>query len=95
MAECQGNYIPKVNPPTAHNISDFHPIALLNVGGKLFFSLVFRHLGKHLISNSKFINKSIQKVYMEKVSVLGTHLNGLGSSEKSQIQKHIFSNNMA
>ena len=31
-------YIPKVNPPTTHNISDFRPIALLNVEGKLFFS---------------------------------------------------------
>ena len=60
-------YIPKVNPPTAHNISDFHPIALLNVEGKLFFSLVSRHPEKHLINNNKFINKSVQKGCMEKV----------------------------
>ena len=52
-------YIPKVNPPTAHNISDVRPIVLLNVEGKLFFSLVSRCLEKHLISNKKFINKSI------------------------------------
>ena len=47
-------YIPKVNPPTAHNISDFRPIALLDVEGKLFFNLVSRSLEKHLISNNKF-----------------------------------------
>ena len=47
-------YILKVNPPTAHNISDFRPIALLDVEGKLFFNLVSRSLEKHLISNNKF-----------------------------------------
>ena len=60
-------YIPKVNPSTAHNIPDFCPIALLNVEGKLFFSLVSRRLEKHLIRTSKFINKSVQKGCMEKV----------------------------
>ena len=39
-------YIPGVNLPTAHNISDFRPIALLNMEGKLFFSLVSRRLEK-------------------------------------------------
>ena len=78
-------YIPKVNPLTAHNISDFHPIALLNVEGKLFFfSLVYRHLEKYVISNNKFINKSGQKGCMERVPGCWEHyLNGLGSSEKS------------
>ena len=37
-------YIAKVNPLTAHNISHFCPIAVLNVEGKLFFMLVSRHL---------------------------------------------------
>ena len=40
-------YMPKVNPPTEHNISDFHPIPLLNVEGKLFLSLASRHLETH------------------------------------------------
>ena len=48
-------YIPKVNPQTAHNISDFCPIALSNVEGNLFFSLISRCLEKHLIIN-RFIN---------------------------------------
>ena len=66
-------YIPKVNPPAAHNISDFRPIALLNVEGMLFFSLVSRRLEKHLICNNKFINKSVQKGCMEKVPGCSEH----------------------
>ena len=59
-------YILKVNSPTAHNISDFCPIVLLNVEGKLFFSLVSSRLEKNLINSNKFINKSVQKVCMKK-----------------------------
>ena len=33
-------YIPKVKPPCPSNIADFRPIALLNVEGKLFFSIL-------------------------------------------------------
>ena len=67
-------YIPKVKPPTKHNISDFRPIALLNVEGKLFFSLISRRLETHLISNNKFINKSVQKGCMEKVPGSWEHI---------------------
>ena len=67
-------YIPKVNPPAAHNISDFRPIALLNMEGMLFFSLVSRRLEKHLICNNKFINKSVQKGCMEKVPGCWEHI---------------------
>ena len=41
-------YIPKVKPPTEHNISDFRPAALPNMERKLLFSLVSRHLETHL-----------------------------------------------
>ena len=34
------HYIPKTKLPCPSNIKDFHPIALLNVEGKLFFSLI-------------------------------------------------------
>ena len=36
-------YIPNVDPPSEYNISDFHPIALLNVESKLFKSLGLRN----------------------------------------------------
>ena len=65
-------YIPKVSTPSNTKISDFHPIALLNVEGKLFISLISKHLETHLISNNKFINNSIQKGCMEKVLVVGS-----------------------
>ena len=54
-------YIPKVSSPSENKLSDFRPIALLNVVGKLFFSLVSKCLETHLIHNNKFINNSIQK----------------------------------
>ena len=78
-------YIPKVKPPTEHNISDFRPIALLNVEGKLFFSLVSRCLGTHLISVNKFINKYKMIVWKRFLDVVNIYLNGLSSSERSQI----------
>ena len=46
---------------------------LLNVECKLFFSLVFRCLEKHLISKNKFISKSVQKGCMEKFLMLGIY----------------------
>ena len=49
-------YIPKVSSPSENKLSDFRPIALLNVEGKLFFSLVSKRLETHLIHNNKFIN---------------------------------------
>ena len=54
--------------------SNFCPIPLLNVEGKLFFSLVSRRLEKHLINNSKFMNKSVQKGCMEKVLGCWEHI---------------------
>ena len=67
-------YIPEVNLPIEHDISDFRPTALLNVEGKLFLSLVSRHLETHLINNNKFINNLIQKVCMEEVSGCWEHI---------------------
>ena len=58
--------IPKVNHPTAQNISD--------VEGKLFFSLVSKRLEKDLIGNNKFINKSVQKGSVEKVPGCWEHI---------------------
>ena len=60
-------YIPKVSSPCENKLSDFRPIALLNVEGKLFFSLVSKRLEAHLIHNNKFIDNSIQKGCMEKI----------------------------
>ena len=65
--------IPKVSTPSDTKLSDFHLIALLNVEGKLFVSLISKRLEIHLIYN-KFINNSIQKGFMEKVPGCWEHL---------------------
>ena len=67
-------YIPKVSSPSEKKLSDFRPIALLNVEGKLFFSLVSKRLETHLIHNNKFINNPIQKCCMEKIPGCWEHL---------------------
>ena len=54
-------YIPKTVPPNPSRLEDFRPIALLNVEGKLFFSLLARRLENHIIKKNKIINTSVQK----------------------------------
>ena len=44
-------YIPKSGSPDPNNIKDFRPISLLNVEGKLFFSILSKRLEKHIIIN--------------------------------------------
>ena len=67
-------YIPKVSSPSENKLSDLRPIALLNVEGKLFFSLVSKCLEAHLIHNNKFIDNSIQKGCMDKIPGCWEHL---------------------
>ena len=49
-------YIPKVSTPSDTKLSDFRPIAPVNVKGKLFPHLISKCLETHLIYNNKFIN---------------------------------------
>ena len=61
------HYIPEIDQPSPSKVKDFMPIALLNVEGKLFFSLISKRLEKHVIVNNKFINTSVQKACMGNV----------------------------
>ena len=72
-------YIPKSKTPSENSISDFRPIALLNVEGKLFFSLISKRLESHLVQNNKIINLSVQKGCMEKVPGCWEHLSMIWS----------------
>ena len=76
-------YIPKSNPPSPSNIKDFRPISLLNVEGKLFFSLVSKRLENHIITKNKIINTSIQKGCMEKVPGCWEHMSLAWSALKN------------
>ena len=63
-----------MNPPNTNDFEHFRPIALVNVEGKLFFSLVSKRMEDHIIHKNKFINTSIQKGCMEKVPGCWEHI---------------------
>ena len=67
-------YIPKKKPPNPSAIKDYQPIALLNVEGKLVFSLIARRLEEHIIQKNRIINLSIQKGCMAKVPGCWEHM---------------------
>ena len=75
-------FIPKTKPPSPSNIKDFRPIALLNVEGKLFFSLISKRLEQHVITNNKFIDTSIQKGCIEQVPGCWEHMSMVWSALK-------------
>ena len=81
-------YIPKAKPPNPNNIKDFRPISLLNVEGKLFFSLVSNRLENHIITNNKLINSSIQKGFMEKIPGCWEHMSMVWNELKSSKAEH-------
>ena len=68
-----GIMIPKVACPVASEIGDFRQIALLNVEGKLFWSLVADRLYKYLVVDNSFISSEVQKGSMKKVAGCWEH----------------------
>ena len=58
-------YIPKTAEPDPNNFKDFRALALGNVEGKIFFSLVSRRIFKHVVTKNGNVDKSIQKGCME------------------------------
>ena len=68
-----GIMIPKVAAPVSSAIGDFRQIALLNVEGKLFWSLVADRLYKYLVVNNGFISAAIQKGSMRRVAGCWEH----------------------
>ena len=81
-------YIPKVKHSTEHNISDFRQTALLNVEGKLLFSLVSICLETHLINNKKFINVST-KGCMQQVPGYWEHISMVWAALKEVKSKNL------
>ena len=84
-------YIPKVKVPNPKNIKDFRPLALLNVEGKIFFSLLSRRLFTHIVTNNKFIDKSIQKGCMEGTPGCWEHMSMVWAAlrEARQVKKSV------
>ena len=67
-------FIPKVDTPDPAKFSDFRDISLLNVEGKMFFSLVSNRITKHLINRNQVINSSIQKGLWKVCQAVGSIL---------------------
>ena len=73
-------YIPKVEKPVANCIGDFRPIALANVEGKIFWSLVSQRLISHLVDNNKIIDTSVQKGCLAKTPGVWEHVSMVWSA---------------
>ena len=76
------NFIPKVEFPDATIIGNFREIALLNVEGKLFFSLVSSRFYNHIVHRNRFIDQSVQKGCMEGVPGCWEHMSMLWDTLK-------------
>ena len=68
------HFIPKIEDPDPNNILHFRELALLNVEGKLFFSLVSRRLYNHIVMRNKFIDTSVQKGCMDNIPGCWEHI---------------------
>ena len=68
-----GIMIPKVDNPVADQIGDFRQIALLNVEGKIFWSMVADRLYNYLVTQNSFVSSKIQKGSMRKVAGCWEH----------------------
>ena len=88
------HYITKTKPPCPSNIKDFRPVALLNVEGKLFFSLISKRLVNHIITNNNLINTSVQKDCMDKVPGCWKHMSMVWSALKEAQSTKSFSANI-
>ena len=73
------HYIPKTRPPCPSNVKDVCPIALLNVEGKLFFSLISKRLVNQIITNNN-LNISVQKGCVDKVPGCWEHMSMVWSA---------------
>ena len=67
-------FIPKVEDPDSSSFPDFRDIALLNVEGKIFFSLISKRFHKHLVEKNKFIDTSVQKGCMKDIPGCWEHI---------------------
>ena len=56
-----GIFIPKVDVPNSMAIEDFRQIALMNVEGKLWWSMISDGLYKYLVTDNGFIDTKVQK----------------------------------
>ena len=81
-------FIPKVEKPDPTKFSDFRDISLLNVEGKIFFSLISKRFYKHIVDKNKFIDTSVQKGCMENIPGCWEHIAMVWEALKDARLKH-------
>ena len=77
-----GIFIPKTNTPDKSRLTDFRQIALGNVEGKLFWSLVSDRVYDHLVVNNSIIDTRCQKGSIKKMSGVLEHTSMVWSALK-------------
>ena len=78
-----GLFIPKVDEPKVDQIrSDYRQIALTNVEGKLFWSLVSEKLYGYLVFDNNIIDTSCQKGSIQKMAGCWEHMSMVWSALK-------------
>ena len=78
----EGIFIPKVDKPNSDSLGDYRQIALGNVEGKLFWSLVADRFYKYLVADNSIINTSCQKGSVQKMSGVWEHTSMVWSALK-------------
>ena len=72
-AVSDGIFIPRGTSPNCSDINDFRQIAMLNVEGKLFLSLVASRVYKYLVADNQFIDTKNQKGSIQAMSGCWEH----------------------
>ena len=67
-------YIFKKKLKNPESIQDFGPVALLNIEGKIFFSLLSKYLHDYIITKNRLTDLAIQKGCMAKVPSCWEHM---------------------
>ena len=67
-------FIPKVPNPSGTDLKEYRELALGNVEGKLFFSLVSNRLTRHIVDKYKCVNTSVQKGCMKGIPGCWEHM---------------------
>ena len=83
----EGFFLPKVDKPDKHNLSDFRTISLMNVEAKLFWTLVSSRLYNYLVVSNTIIDTSIQKGSIQKMAGCWEHTSMTWSAIKDA-RKH-------
>ena len=78
----EGIFIPKVEKPDSNNLADYRQIALGNVEGKLFWSLIADRFYKYLVVNNSIIDTSCQKGSIQKMAGVWEHTSMVWSALK-------------